>query len=158
MGYKPVRKVFALEFVDYPGLEIKARSAPLGELSKAYDMNVKINEPDKAKRLESFKFFADRLISWNIDHPEVSEKGNDNYPACGACGLLEDAPMPPTVDSMMCLELDMSMAIIVGWINTIAKVSIPKGQSFNGGETNIPEDLARQLEAMQSLGISPMPN
>lgn len=157
MGYKPVRKLYELTFVDYPGLKVTARSAPLGELSAAYDMNVKINEPDKEKRLESFKFFADRLIEWNLIHPEVNKTSdNDRYPACGACGLLEDDDMPPTVDSMMCLEIDMIMAIIIGWINTIAKVSIPKGQSFNDGGTNIPEEAMKLLEQMQSPVPLPM--
>lgn len=156
-GYKPQRKIYNLEFVDYPGLEITTRSAPLGELSAAYDLNIKLNEPDKDKRLEAFKFFADRLISWNLDHPEVSNKAV-TYPACAACGLKEDDPMPPTVDSMMCLELDMIMAIIMGWINTIAKVSVPKAMNSNDGGTTIPEELAKQLEALQNLGISPMPN
>lgn len=159
MGYKPQRKVYNLEFVDYPGLEVKARSAPLGELSAAYDLNIQINEPDKDKRLESFKFFADRLISWNLEHPEVPPKAMSlDYDVCAACGLREDDPMPPTVESMMCLELDMIMAIIIGWVSTIAKVSVPKGLSSNNGGTNIPEELTQKLEALQSLGISPMPS
>lgn len=163
MGYKPERKVFNLEFVAYPGLEVTARSAPLGELSAAYDLNIKINEPDKEKRLESFKFFADRLISWNLEHPEVTGKATTavallDGPVCATCGLKEDEPMPPTVDSMMCLELDMIMAIIIGWINAIAKVSIPKGQSFNDGGTNIPEEVMKLLGTLESQTTLPMPN
>lgn len=151
MGYKPQHKVYNLEFVDYPGLEVTARSAPLGELSAAYDLNIKINEPDKTKRLEAFAFFADRLVSWNLEHPEVSNSTND--PVCAACGLQEDNPMPPTVDSMMCLEIDLIMAIIIGWINTISKVSLPKGMSSNNGEMSIPEELAKKLEMLQNPAL-----
>lgn len=155
MGYKPVRKLYELEFEQYPGLEVTARSASLGELSDAYDLNINVNNMDKEKRLEVFKFFEDKLISWNIEHPELFDSRQET---CPQCGLKEDEPLPTTSAAMMCLEIAFVMDIIFGWLNTVARVSVPKkGNTSNGGVT-IPEEVMQQLERLQNPTELPVPN
>jgi hypothetical protein len=156
MGYKPESKLYDLEFVDFPGLEVRTRSASIGEIQKSYQLNVKLDETDPEKQGAIFAFFASKLVSWNILHPEIDaadESGN-----CTLCGLAEDAEMPPTVRSMMCLDLGMIMAIITGWISTVARVTPPKGQSSKSGAIDIPEEVMRQLEALQNPAKLPTPN
>lgn len=154
MGYRPEPKIYNLEFADRPGLEVSARSATLGEITYVSALTVNVHEKDEAKRMEVFSFFANKLIKWNIEHPELDGAAI----ACPACGLLEGAEMPPTVDSMKCLELELIMAIITGWVFAVARVSLPKGMSSNGGGINIPEDMMRKLETLQNPTPLPVPN
>ncbi len=152
MSYKPVRKLYELEFEDYPGLAVVARSASLGALQKSYGLDINMQEQDEEKRLAVFAFFAKRLVSWNLTHPETDDG------ACEQCGLEEDSAMPPTMQSLLCLELDMVMAIIFGWINTISRVSLPKGMSTNDGEKNIHEEVMKKLEMLQNPVKLPTPS
>lgn len=162
MGYKPVVKTYVLEFADYPGLEIRTEGATLDELDGMSAMNIDLMHKDKEKRLELFVFFADKLIGWDMDHPIVKGGG-----ACKRCGLLEDAALLPVFESMLCLPMDMAVAIVIGWATTISRVSLPKGLSSPGGGTNGPsmplpdgmtDEIMRQLEQLQSPMKLPEPN
>jgi hypothetical protein len=156
MSYKPQSKLYDLEFQDFPGLEVRTRSASIGEIQKSYQLNVKIDETDPEKQSAIFTFFESKLVSWNLVHPELS--GVDENGKCALCGLAEDDPMPPTKLGMMCLDLGLIMSIITGWITTVARVTPPKGQSSNSGGIDIPEEVMRQLEMLQSPTKLPTPN
>lgn len=156
MSYKPQRKLYELVFEDYPGLKVIARSASLGGLQKSYGLDINLQEEDESKRLEVFRFFAKRLVSWDLTHPEIDDTEDDV--TCSLCGLKEDDPLPPTMTSLMCLELDMVMAIIFGWINTISRVSLPKEMNTSVGGQNIQEEVTKRLEALQNPARLPMPN
>src|ERR1700755_985755 len=153
MGYKPAAKFYDLEFEDFPGLEVKMRSASLGEIKHAYSLNINMQEKDPDKQMEAFKFFESKLVSWNLEHPEVEGGGN-----CPQCGLTEDQAMLPVVECMLCLELSMLLKMLMGWINTMATVAGPKGMNSLPGGNNIPEEATRLLEQMQSPGTLPTPN
>jgi hypothetical protein len=163
MGYKPVKKVYSLEFVDHPGLEVVTRGATLGEIKAVQKMNINVNEKDEEKKLEVFHFFASKLISWNMEHPEVET----DQPTCALCGLQEDAPLPTTVNGMLCLELHLIITIIKGWVFAVARVADPKEMSLNDGESNglesppqngITPETMQRLETLQNPMISPEPN
>lgn len=146
MGYRPDKKIYNLAFADRPGLEVSAKSATLGEITYVSSLTVNVHEKDEAKRMEVFSFFANKLIKWNIEHPELDTPGN----VCSLCGLAEGADMPPTMESMKCLELDLIMSIITGWVFAAARVALPKGMNSNGGGMNIPEEVMKQLETLQN--------
>lgn len=153
MGYKPTAKHYELSFTQFPGLEVTAKGATLGEIETIQGMNISVNEKDPEKRMEIFRFFEKKLVKWNLEHPEVTGE------VCADCGLAEDDPMPTTVRSMLCLEADMILQIVIGWVFAIARASLPKEMNLSsGGKTgplNTPqeltEELMRQLEKAQNL-------
>lgn len=155
--YVPEKKVYNLEFADRPGLEVSARSATLGQLSHVSQLTVNLQEKDEEKRMEVFEFFAKKLIAWNIGHPEFEP--NEGEITCPDCGLAEKAAVPPTVKGMLCLDLDLVMAVITGWVFAVGRVSLPKGMSLrNGGSDTLSEEVMRQLEVLQNPSTLPTPN
>jgi hypothetical protein len=158
MGYKPVKKLFALEFTDFPGLEVNCTSTSLGKLMHIAKLDVKLNEVDEEKKMEVFNFFAANIHSWNVVHPELDVEASNvdsDTPKCSSCGLAEDDPLPPTVAGLMCLDLDFVMVIIFGWMAATSRVSGPKGLSLSDGE-KITETMMKKLEQLQSPLTSPM--
>lgn len=155
MGYKPTKKNYLLSFEDHPGLEIRAAGASLDELDALSGMNANVMHADRSKRLELFTFFAGKLLSWNIEHPETEEA------ICPRCDLAENAPMPPTFKSLLCLDIDFVIQITMGWATTISRVSLPKGLNLPGGVMNglsipqqgglTPADMSK-LEQIQNPG------
>jgi len=160
MGYKPAKKVYNLEFVDHPGLEVSCKGATLGEITDVQKMNVNVHEKDDEKRMEVFRFFAGKLLTWNLEHPDTDLGG-----PCPLCGLEAGMSMPTTLDGMLCLELDLIIAIITGWVFAVARVSLPKELSLNAGGRNGPASLlpdgmtaeiTKRLEEIQNPGTLPM--
>jgi hypothetical protein len=168
--FKPELKLIDVEYVDYPGLEIRTRSASIAEIKAAQELNIDINKKgaDDLEKMEAFTFFQRKLVKWNMAHPEVSSAVDDDATVCAFCGLHEDDEMPTTVASMMCLDFGMMMAIIFGWIKTIATVSLPKGSrnSSTGGTSGLgdvpmdgmEEEIMRRLEELQLPTRLPTPN
>jgi hypothetical protein len=67
--------------------------------------------------------------------------------------------MPVTVDSVLCLELSLVMAIIMGWVFAQARVSVPKGMSLNDGVSDtLTENVMKELERLQNPQTLPQPN
>ena len=151
MGYRPSRKIYNLEFEDYPGLEVKCTSTSFGTLMELASIKVQLGEKDREKLLELFNKFAECLTSWNVEHPDLTEdeKARDR---CTQCGFTAGDPLPPTLQSILCLDLDLTMQIIFGWMMAVARASLPKGTSLNDGGPNGPEQqLMMQLAELQSL-------
>lgn len=143
MGYRPPSKHYEMEFTDHPGLEVTARGASIGELLNMSTVDIKLNNPEEAKKV--FEFFSSRVITWNVEHPEVSTM----HGACPRCGMNEGQPLPSTVEGMLCLDMSFIMGIIFGWINHLMRVSVPKELNLNGGGPNL-TDLTSQLAQLQS--------
>ena len=156
MSYKPTSKKYNLKFDNIPGLEICAKGTTLGKLQEFSGAEISLAEKNREKARELMGFFATRIITWNIVHPEVelTEKQiAEREPgdlSCPACGLSEDDPLPTTLKGMECLEMSLVLSVMFGWVAAIASASDPKGQSLNGGENSIREDLMSALGAMQS--------
>lgn len=160
MGYKPGKKVYHMQFEDFPGLEVNAHGTSLGKLMHISSLNLNLNEADEEKRMEVFTFFAGQLVSWNVEHPALENPEPDGSGGfiCFHCKQPEGAPMSCDVMSLMCLELDFIMRIIIGWISSIARVSFPKEMSSNSGGNGIPEEVMRMLAQHQNLSPLPTPN
>ena len=165
MGYKPIKKLYNLQFEDFPGLEVAATGTSLGKLMHLSSLRVNMNEEDEEKRMEVFKFFAGQLVKWNIDHPEIENldelkevpTAGGSMMVCAQCAVQPGAPMPCTVESLMCLELSFIMKIIFGWMGAIARVSVPKELSLSDGGKNIEEAMMRLVQH-QNLSTLPTPN
>lgn len=151
--FKPVVKLLEMTFEDYPGLEVTARSASIGQIKKAQEMSLNTKEEND----EAFKFFERKIVGWNLTHPEVEDATEDG--SCVLCGLREDDDLPPTVSGMQCLDLGIMSAIMFGWIQTVARVSIPKGLNSNVGATNglglLPTDgmESRTMELLEGMQL-----
>ena len=160
MGYQPGKKLYNLQFEDFPGLEVAATGTSLGKLMHVSTTPLDLNQQDEEKRMEIFNFFAERLVKWNIEHPaleEIASEELDGIKVCAHCLLPEGAPMPCTATSLLCLELDFVMRIIFGWVGAISRVSIPKELLLNGGGRNIEEEMMKLVQH-QNLSTLPTPN
>lgn len=146
MGYKPTSRTFLLHFEAYEGLEVIARSAQLAEFLTLMDTNV--SATDFSGNMRLFEFVEKRIVSWNIDHPEIMSR--DENGKCTKCGLAEGESLPATAKHMLCLDFDFIMEIIGAWLGTIASVTVPKGLNLSNGANNT-ETLMNRLAEMQSL-------
>lgn len=164
MSYKPPKKNYLLEFESRPGLHIRTKGASLEELDRVSGMNANLMHKDRGKRLELFTFFAEKIIEWDMEHPEPDSLSDG---VCAQCGLAEDAPMPPTFESLLCLDIDLAVEITIGWATTISRVSVPKGLSSPAGGNSGPsiplsdgmtDEIMRKLEHIQSPMRLPEPN
>lgn len=153
MSYKPQRTVYNMQFEDYPGLEVSAQSASLGRLFKFQGMSqMPLEKMSEEFQKDIFGFFASRIITWNVSHPDLDSnelEENGGKGVCSVCGMLPDAPLPTTQEAMFCLPLEFIMNIIKGWMETLMKVSDPKGGSLNNGGSTTPAQQA--MEVMQRL-------
>lgn len=129
-GYKPSKKTFRVRFEDYPGLLVVCKSVNLGTLTKLNAL-AGSNDPDDAKA--AFGFFAKRIITWNMEHPDLDD---DDEETCPVCGSEPGAMLPSTVDGMMCLEVDFVMKLILGWVQAITSVPAPKAPNSSDGESS----------------------
>lgn len=162
MGYKPKSKLYDLEFENHQGLAVLCKGATLGELDKIRQLEPNMNEPDEAKRLAIFRFFARKVVTWNVVHPEVTEPSEADESICARCGLTEDMDLPISVQSMQCLELAFIMEIIIGWVFAVARVPVPKGlNSSNGAMTGqgsfLPDGLVDSITSQLENLQNPMP-
>jgi hypothetical protein len=148
MGYKPQKKVYAITFEDCPGLIIRAVSAPLGKLLDLANTDIALLHRDAEARSHIFTEFTRYIVEWNITHPDIEDATEDRCPRC-ARSADEEIPVDP--NSLMCLDLDFIVKIMMGWIEATSRVAAPKEQNSNGGETNTPEDIqTTRLAGMQS--------
>lgn len=155
MVYIPDSKIYNLEFADRPGLEVSAKSATLGEIRHVSTLTVNMQEKDDKKRMEVFEFFAKKLISWNVGHPRNEPEDS----LCSVCSCPTGEALAPTVESMLCLELDLVMEIITGWVFAVGRVSLPKGINLkSGGSDTLSEEVMRQLETLQNPPTLPQPS
>lgn len=154
MGFKPAHNVYQLVFHDMPELEVMARGASLGKLLEISALNVSLNEANRQKLDVVFKFIAKRIITWNVEHPdidedEIEEEDERNPTLCPVCGMEPGDPMPTTAEALMCLDLRFVMQIFFGWMQAVARIPVPKGLSLPAGETNF-DSLMKQLGEHQN--------
>jgi len=154
MGYKPARKTYALTYVDYPGLEVLMHGTTIGRLEALGKLGANIASATPEQQMSVFRFFADKLIAWNVLHPEMEQVPDSNGvmyvpELCPACGLAEDDPLPADARAMGCLELEFITNVIKGWIETIGGASVPKVSNGSNGGMSTPTQTS-QLGLLQS--------
>jgi hypothetical protein len=151
--YLPKANTYKVVFTDKPGLEILAKGTTLAKLMKLQSMKLNLNETDEEKKTYAFKFFAGRVLRWNMAHPPVEDMDEEDIAEgghCVLCGQMPGAVMVPSAQSLMCLEVSEVMGIIFGYISAIASVSQGKETSGSNGEPSIQGELMRMLGEMQS--------
>lgn len=123
MTYKVATQTFKLKFDDgqYDGLEVKAKSCSTGDflriakLAETFDPK----ERDFEQVNELFELFSGCLVAWNVE--------DDN-------GLV-----PPSLAGLLTLDLGMVLHLITSWMDAVAGVSGPKGDSSKNGQQTIPD-------------------
>lgn len=111
MGYRSSRDIYKLvwpEGHDLHGLEIRARSCPIGEMFELNRLSQKLTggAPDMDSFGRVLDIFAKAIVRWNLE----DVNGNDVAP--GRAGL----------DELSTAEL---LAVVTVWAQTITQVSTP---------------------------------
>lgn len=129
MGFKRAKKVYNLVFADpdMEGLEVKARSMPLGDLMAMADTIDNIGQATIGDVDEMLAKFAEVLVSWNLEDDD-------------------DMPVPTTLDGLKSQDQEFVFAVVVSYVNAVTGVSAPLPQTSPGGEpslaASIPMDVS----------------
>lgn len=127
-GYKREAPVFKLIFEDdeFAGLEVLARSLPLGAMFEFQALQEKAADDPKSA-LEVLRRFADVLVSWNLEDDA-------------------DQPVPCSLDGLSGYDLLFVMEIVKAWMTAVASVpKAPPSASSAGGtslELSIPMEVS----------------
>jgi hypothetical protein len=129
MGFLPDETVYKLVFEDpsMEGLEVRARSVPLGPLMDLLKMADRVKDivptTVTAKDMEDverlFTGFVGSLVEWNLER-RTTDGGTEVVPA--------------TMDGIRSQDLTLMMKIVKGWIDAVSGVSAPLEPSSPGGE------------------------
>jgi hypothetical protein len=152
--YKPGRKIYQLVFEDFPGMEVHVSAMSLGEL---FDSETTTSDISKlsAKDLQTrLQLLADHIVVWNLVHPDIPK----NAEVCPRCGLAAEMPLPTAVTYMTCLDNEIIMAILWGWISRISQVAGPKGGNLPPGNNEMMSEMMRRLGELQNQLTLPVPN
>lgn len=108
MGYKRSLKVFDMTFEEFPGLEVRARSVPVGKLMEVLRLTDSIRGGDTGEEAvsELFGWFSGRIVSWNYQ----DEEGHD---------------LPPTLETFLEDDFDFVMKLVMGWVNALTSALVP---------------------------------
>ena len=149
MSFQPILTAYNLTFTQYPGLHVKMHGSTLGELM-AQDMPVDPNNITPEEKMRSFNFLEEKLISWDVEHPELRRAKDGTTPEfCPACGLRAKDHVPETLKGIFCLDPDFILSIITGYIEMVGKPSPKVSAPSMHGAT--PETLRRLAERQNPL-------
>lgn len=127
MGYVRQKKIYKLVFADeeYNGLEVRTTGVPLGKFLEMSELANQAKESpgqanDSAKSL--IENFATALVDWNLENEDGS-------------------PVPATADGLYQQDFDFVLSLISAWMEAIAQVPGPLGQTSNSGEQSLEASL-----------------
>jgi hypothetical protein len=138
MGYrrKVVHYKLKFENPEYEGLEVIAKSLPLGDFlefqkTASVPVNAMAATPEAvAKRNDAsvsmFKMFAENLISWNLE----TEDGK---------------PVPATYKGIISQDFSFILDIIKAWMDAIASVPKASEAALNGSGTYLEPSIPMEL-------------
>ena len=128
-GYRREPTLYALKFEDdsFDGLEVMAKSLPLGEFFTLQRMQADAsNDPDVAERV--IRKLADVLVSWNLEDAD----GN---------------AVPATYDGLAGQELSFVLAIFGAWMEAVASVPNLSPTASNGGGTSLEPSIPMEVSS-----------
>ena len=120
MGYRRPAKAYRLKFADedMAGLEVTARSLPIGEFLKLTELASLGDDPKAATSgmTDMFRVLAGSLISWNLE----DEDGK---------------PVPASYEGIVGQDFDFVMKIVTAWMEAMSAVAppLPNGSSNGTG-------------------------
>jgi hypothetical protein len=128
VGYRAPVKAYRLKFADedMAGLEVTARSLPIGEFLKLSDLaGLAQDDPAAMSKgaTETFRVLAGALMSWNLE----DEQGQ---------------PVPATYEGIVSQDLDFVMKIVNAWMSAMTDVAPPLPGGSSGG---VPSALEQSI-------------
>lgn len=121
MGFQRPAKTYRLVFEDpaFDGLEIRARSVPVGMFVKLVALAANAKGSAVPEIAELFDAFAGALVEWNLTDVDADGK---------------EVPVPATREAVHAQDVDFMLAIALAWMQAIGDVDAPLGAgSTNGG-------------------------
>lgn len=130
MGYKRAKKVFNLVFAaeDMQGLEVKARSMPIGDLMAMADTidHIATATIDDVDQL--LATFAEVLVSWNLE-------GDD------------DLSIPADLEGLKGQDQEFVFSIILSYVDAVSGVSAPLPQPSPGSEPSLAASIPMETSS-----------
>lgn len=120
-GYRRKLKIFDMAFEEFPDLEIKARSVPVGKLLEILKLadSIKAGQAGQETVNELFGWFADRIVSWTY----LDEDGS---------------PLPPTLETLLSDDFDFVIKLVMGWVNALTSALVPTTPDPGGTSSRDP--------------------
>jgi hypothetical protein len=126
MGYRRPRKTFVLRFDDpeYQGLEVRVGSLPIGDFLNVTRTASRVDSKDydPAQVADLLAMFGRCLISWNLEDDE-------------------GRAIPANLEGLRSLDLDFVLTLIASWMEGVASVSVPLGETSRPGGSPMEESL-----------------
>ena len=123
MSYRKKPQVFTLTWdadSAYPGLTVRVRSVPVGEVTDLAGALYKVTSQGIAAASgamgTAMAMLAGHLVSWDLEEEDGT-------------------PVPVTLDAVRAQDLDLILAVLAEWMGAIAGVAPPLPQGSNGGGT-----------------------
>lgn len=127
MGFVREPNIFKItwaEGLDLHGLEIRAKSVPLAQFLKIYNLtkDVKSDDDISLEDMEQlFEMFSEVLVSWNLEEPGTRGKKK---------------PVPATKSGLYSQDLSFVMTVITQWVAVAAGVSDDEGGDLGKDSTS----------------------
>ena len=127
-GYRREKPLYKLTFADdeFDGLEVVAKSLPLGEFFELQRLQEKANtDPDVAEQV--IGRLADVLTGWNLEDDDGQ-------------------PVPCTFEGIKQQDLPFVLAIFQAWMEAVASVPNRSRGNSNDGETSLELSIPMERE------------
>ena len=120
-GYRRSRKLYDLTFEDFPGLEMRCTSLPVGDLLEILQLAESLGARPKPEQVDDlFGRFAEHIVSWNYEDEE-------------------GAALKPDLETLKGEDFDFVTKLISGWAQAIAGAPDPTKAAAGGDlEAGIP--------------------
>ncbi len=128
MGFTPKPKVYALRWPEgsyWHGFEVDMRSISISELRHLTELadaasSAPADSTDEGMAVldDLHQLIVDKLVSWNLEIPEGH-------------------PVDPTVENLAAQDLELTMTIVMGWVEALVEVDDPLAQGSNDGGPSV---------------------
>lgn len=109
-GYKRERKIFVLEFEQYPGLVIRARTVSTGSMITMRGLMSAVDAADPESFIPVYEEFAKHILSWNIDELDDNEEPTGET-------------VPITIEGFLSMDFEFNLDILNAWMTAVSGVT-----------------------------------
>lgn len=157
-GYRREPTMYALKFEDpqFEGLEVMAKSLPLGEFLAMQRLQGRAAEDTDAAE-QVLRKLASVLVSWNLEDEQgqpvpiqyavcrVSGKPVAPGKRCPECASTAEDEQPCDYTGIAGQELPFVLTIFQAWMGAVASVPNLSPNDSNGGGTSLEQSLPMEV-------------